>query len=118
MTQRLKLTDKITIGKKQKIAVSEIVNVKGEIFRLIKEGYEFDDEVLEKARIKKTVSNIRVTSEIVRPKKTDNKVYPKETESIKTILKSINTLEDVSSNTDSFEEGENINVDYDELIEE
>ena len=118
MAEKLKLTDKITFGKKQKVCVSDLVEIKGEIFRLIKEGYQFDDEVLEKAKIKKVVRNTKVTSEIIRPKKTDSKVYPKETENIKSILKSINVLENIPSETDSFEESENINDDYIDIIEE
>lgn len=46
MKKLLGLKDTIKIGKKNKIAVSDIVNVKGEIFKYIKEGYQFDDEVL------------------------------------------------------------------------
>ena len=104
MSKKLKLTDKINFGENKKVVVSEIVNKKGEIFKLIKEGYEFDDEVLEKARIKKTIRDVKIISKIVNTKKTDKKIYPKETENIKTILKEINILEDIPNNDNLIEE--------------
>ena len=118
MSKIFKITDKINFGKGKKIAVSEIVEKKGEIFKLIKEGYEFDDEVLEKAHIKKTIRDVKTITEFVTNKKIDNKSYPKETENIKTILKSINTLEEVSKDDTPSEEEQSANDEFIEIIEE
>jgi TPP-dependent indolepyruvate ferredoxin oxidoreductase alpha subunit len=93
MNKILTLKDSINLGKKQKIAVSELVNKKGEIFRYIKDGYQFDDEVLEAAHIKKTIRDETIRSEFITNVNKKEKEYPKETESVKNILKTINTLD-------------------------
>lgn len=93
MDKVLTLKDTINLGKHKKILVSDIVNIKGEVFKYIKEGYQFDDEVLEKAHIKKRVSNEKVITSFVTLPKHKFKEYPKETESVKNILKTINTLD-------------------------
>ena len=102
MNNKLKLTDSIKFDKNNKKLVSDLVGIKGEIFKLIKEGYQFDDEVLEKARIKKTIRNERVITGFVNTQKKENKVYAKDTESVKNILKSLNTLENPSNEIEDY----------------
>lgn len=102
MNKILTLKDSINLGKGKKIPVSEIVNKKGEIFNYIKNGYQFDDEVLEKAHIVKKISNERIISDCVEYKKVDKKALPKETESVKNILKSINTIDSQNIDENSF----------------
>ena len=104
MGKKLTLKDSIKIGKKQKITVEEIIDKKGEIFKYIKEGYEFDDEVLEKAHIKKNVKNTKIISGYISALKQKEKPLPKETESVKNILKSLNTIEEQNTNDDFFEQ--------------
>lgn len=99
MNNKLSLTDKINVGKKQRILVSDIVSKKGELFKYIKRGYEFDDEVLEKAGVKKTIRNKRVINVVIdRDINESNKTYPKETESLRSVLKSLCTIDNQSYN--------------------
>lgn len=60
-TKTYTLDDTIQIDKSKK-KVSSILKSEGKsgIFSLIKKGYYFDDEVLEKAGIKKTVSEAKI----------------------------------------------------------
>ena len=74
MKIKLGMDDVINVGKNNKITVSELVPVKGEIFNLIKKGFEFDDEVLEKAHIKKIVRD----EKIINSKKTEQPSEKKE----------------------------------------
>ena len=97
MRKLLGMNDTIKVGKKQKISVSEIVDKKGKIFELIKNGMEFDDEVLEKAHIKKTIRNERVYSAFNHEQ--DKQKYEKDSESLKNILKSLNTLDNQTNET-------------------
>jgi len=119
MDKIYKLSDSIKLGKNKKAKVSELVETKSEIFNLIKNGYQFDDEVLEKAHIKKKISNVKVITEFVTtPNNKKQKELPKDKESFKNIIKSINTLEngDMDDNLSFIPEEEEINV-YD-FIEE
>ena len=93
MTQKFTLNDKINISKNRKVLVSELVGIQGEIFKYIKKGFDFDDEVLEKAGIKNTIRDEKVVTVLVEHEKIKEKVLPKETESLKNILKSLNTLD-------------------------
>lgn len=91
---KLTLNDTINVGRNKKVLVSDLVGIKGEIFKYIKKGFYFDDEVLEKAGIKRTVREVKVYNVFVEhDKKQKVKVYPKETESLKNILKSLHTLD-------------------------
>jgi hypothetical protein len=87
------LSDTIKLDKKNKVAVSELVEQKGEIFNLIKNGLQFDDEVLEKAHIKKTIRDVRGYCGIYSNEKEKKINLPKDTKNVKSILKSINTIE-------------------------
>ena len=103
MEKELTLNDSINIGKgKKKVLVSDIVNIKGEVFKYIKQGYLFDDEVLKLAHITKHVGPVTIKNELVERKVNKIKEYPKETESLKNILKSLNTIENQSIESDAF----------------
>lgn len=99
MNKKLTLNDTINVGKNKKVLISDLVSIKGEIFNYIKKGFWFDDEVLEKAGIKRTVKEVKTECVFVdREKQPKLKTYPKETESLRNILKSINTLDNIADN--------------------
>ena len=75
MKIKLGMDDVVNVGKNDKITVSELVPVKGEIFNLIKKGFEFDDEVLEKAHIKKIVRDEKINNIIVEHTPEKKKTY-------------------------------------------
>lgn len=113
MDKKLTLNDTINIGKNKNVLISDLVHIKGEIFKYIKKGFDFDDEVLEKAGIKKTVRDFKtetVLVEHIKPKHI--KVYPKETESLKNVLKSLHTLEymEDDDNTEDFSNNNEENI--------
>lgn len=97
-------TSKVPYGKYKSEKVGDnLVNDKKEIFALLKEGYFFTEEVLNKAGIIRRIkvvphSSNRITDHIV-----DKTVYEKDTMSLKNILKSIHTIE-TSMNSDCSEE--------------
>ena len=100
MDKELTLNDTINVGKNKKVLISDLVGIKGEIFKYVKKGFWFDDEVLEKAGIKRIIREEKVETVFLDKKtKSENmKTYPKETESLKNILKSINTLDNIADN--------------------
>lgn len=103
MNKILTLKDTINIGKgKRKVPVAELVESKGEIMNYIKNGYIFDDEVLKLAHITKRVGKPTVTIEVVDRKVAKEKKYAKDTESLKNILKSLNTIDNQSTDDDFF----------------
>ena len=105
MDKKLSLIDTINVGKNKKIPVSELVNNKGEIFEYPKKGFSFDDEVLQKAGIKKTIRNVKTECVFVTHEKDkQNKKYPKEKESLKTVLKSLHTLDNLNNKYSDLEE--------------
>lgn len=114
MNIKLGMDDVINVGKKNKITVSELVPVKGEIFKLIKNGFEFDDEVLEKARIKKIIRDEKISNVTVEHTPEKKKAYNKESESLKNILKSLNTID--KQNEDTFLSEDNTNKDTEETF--
>lgn len=99
MNKKLTLNDTINVGKNKKVLISDLVNIKGEIFKYVKKGFWFDDEVLEKAGIKRTIREVKSECVFIEKEKQLNvKTYPKETESLRNILKSINTLDNIGDN--------------------
>lgn len=88
---KLKLNHIIEDGKYKGKKISELASNKKTIFELLKNGYNFDDEVLLQAGIKKTIRDVQIKTEVVEHIK-DNKVYPKDTESITKILKDLQTV--------------------------
>ena len=101
MKKVLTLKDSINVGKHKKKPISEIVEEK-KIFKYIKDGYEFADDVLEAAHIKKSVRDEKIRTVFVEHKKRKHKEYQKDTESVKNILKSINTIDEQNLNEKSF----------------
>lgn len=109
MEIKLGMDDVVNVGKNNKITVSELVPVKGEIFNLIKKGFEFDDEVLEKAHIKKIIRDIQFKNVVVMHEQEKNRnKYVKETESLKSILKSLNTLDNPTEETYNVDENKTV----------
>lgn len=119
MDKKLTLNDTINVGKNKKVLVSDLVGIKGEIFKYIKKGIWFDDEVLEKAGIKRTIREEKVETVFFDKKtKSENiKIYPKETESLKNVLKSINTLDNINNEDSIIFEQENDDVYTNELTD-
>ena len=87
----IKLNYIIEDGKYKGKKISELTSNKKTIFELLKNGYNFDDEVLLQAGIKKTIRDVQIKTEVVEHIK-DNKVYQKDTESITKILKDLQTV--------------------------
>lgn len=119
MDKKLTLNDTINVGKNKKVLVSDLVGIKGEIFKYIKKGIWFDDEVLEKAGIKRIIREEKVET-VFSDKKTKSeniKIYPKETESLKNVLKSINTLDNIGNEDSIIYEQENDDVYTNELTD-
>ena len=112
MDKKLTLNDTINVGKNKKVLVSDLVGIKGEIFKYIKKGVWFDDEVLEKAGIKRIIREEKVETVFFDKKtKSENiKIYPKETESLKNVLKSINTLDNIGNDDNIIFKEENDDV--------
>lgn len=79
-------------GKNDEIKVSDLVNIKGKIFSLIKDGYCFDDEVLNAAHITKTIRDNKVFCCVGDIISTGNTNLPKETASTKQIISELNTI--------------------------
>lgn len=93
MGNKLGLTDHLNNSKNSKITVADILSKKGELFKYIKRGYEFKDDVLEKARIKKNVRDQKtITVVVTHEEDKTNKEYHKDTESLRNVLKSIHTI--------------------------
>jgi hypothetical protein len=109
MDKILSMSDTINVGRNKKVLVSDLVGVKGEIFNLIKKGLRFDDEVLKEAHITKTIRDVRINNCDIEHKPIKNKEYTKETESLKNILKSINTIDKIQE-SENYVENENQEV--------
>ena len=119
MDKKLTLNDTINVAKNKKVLVSDLVGIKGEIFKYIKKGVWFDDEVLEKAGIKRIIREEKVET-VFSDKKTKSeniKIYPKETESLKNVLKSINTLDNIGNEDSIIFKEENDDIYTNELTD-
>lgn len=88
----LTMNSTIKNGKNDEIKVSDLVNIKGKIFSLIKDGYCFDDEVLNAAHITKTIRDNKVFCCVGDIISTGNTNLPKETASTKQIISELNTI--------------------------
>ena len=119
MNKKLTLNDTINVGRNKKVLVSDLVGIKGEIFKYVKKGIWFDDEVLEKAGIKRTIREEKIDTvffdEKTKPK--NIKIYPKETESLKNVLKSINTLDNIGNEDSIIFKEENDDIYTNELVD-
>lgn len=120
MNKKLTLNDTINVGKNKKVLISDLVGIKGEIFNYVKKGFWFDDEVLEKAGIKRTIRDEKIETVFVdqKAKPKNVKIYPKETESLKNVLKSINTLDNIGNEDNIIFEEENDDIYRDELTDD
>lgn len=119
MNKKLTLNDTINVGRNKKVLVSDLVGIKGEIFKYIKKGIWFDDEVLEKAGIKRTIRDEKIETVFVdqKAKPKNVKIYPKETESLKNVLKSINTLDNIDNDDSILFKEENDDIYTNELAD-
>ncbi len=108
---KIRLEDTINLGRGKKIMVSELVKNKTELFNYIRNGYNFDDEVLSLAGIKRTIRNEKIITTCNENPIKEDKKLPKETESLKSILKSIHTIDNQSFEEDINEEECNYGID-------
>ena len=105
---KLTMRDTIENGKYANKTVEEITKISGAIFSMIKDGYEFDDEVLVAAHISKTIRD-ESTDFVVNIHTGDNssKPLPVETASVKQILAELHTLDNIAAineNSDNYSE--------------
>lgn len=99
--KNLTLKDTIKGGKYNNYVVEDLVNEKGVIFSLIKEGYMFDDEVLERSRIKRIIRDSHGECVIRDKVNTEpQKSLGKDTASVKQILAELNTIDKNNSKYD------------------
>ena len=100
--EKLTMNDTIKNGHYADKTVAEIAKISGAIFSMIKDGYEFDDEVLAAAHINRTTRDERVDFVVNLHK--DSKCYkplPVETASMKQILAEMNTLDNIGTNNEN-----------------
>ncbi|MCD8206827.1 MAG: hypothetical protein LUD72_02710 [Bacteroidales bacterium] len=89
---RITLDDSVSSGRGRGQKVVDIVDDKQKMFKLIRDGKWFDDEVLERAGITKTVRDVKVWSQIAEHAE-DKSVYQKDSGSIREILNELaNTI--------------------------
>lgn len=124
MTQtktNLELNSTIESGEfKNKKIIDIIKNNKKDIFKLIKEGYSFNDEVLSTAGIKKTVKDVKTSIQVVEHSK-DTRVFEVDKTPLHKILKEISTIEGYSLNDIPLKENneeENEEFNEDDVIDE
>lgn len=99
---KLTMGDTIKNGAFANKTVEEVTKIKGAIFSMIKDGYEFDDEVLKAARIRKIIKDEKIDF-VVNTNKGNNRSnpLPKETSSLKQILAELNTLDNFGTVKDN-----------------
>lgn len=108
MINYLNLEDIIDKGQFKNMTVNEIIEKdRHNLISLCKEGFDFTDEVFEKARYKRTIRDVKVTNVFVDRPQIKQKPLPKDTKSLKEILKSISTIDNIS-----------IDDDYDEMADD
>jgi mevalonate kinase len=117
MRYQYKKDDFINIDKDTSVSVLDLIKNK-QIFELIRKNFEFDDEVLKMAHITKIVSNVKFVNEFVEHVPEKKKTYSKDTENLKTILKSLNTLEKQTEETFSTENKKEFSEDVTENEDE
>nr|DAO77087.1 MAG TPA: hypothetical protein [Ackermannviridae sp.] len=93
MMEKLTLKSTIKSSKYGDKSIEELIKIKGAIFSMIKDGYDFDDEVLEAAHIRKQISNEKVYCRVGGDNSSKKKKLPKDTQSIKQIIYELNMLE-------------------------
>lgn len=93
MMEKLTLKSTIKSSTYGDKSIEELIKIKGAIFSMIKDGYDFDDEVLEAAHIRKQISNEKVYCRVGGDNSSKKKKLPKDTQSIKQIIYELNMLE-------------------------
>lgn len=112
MTKILDLKSRVPEGKyKATIIGDSLIHDRREIIDLIKKGYSFSSEVMETAGFIKRIRKVTTSLSIVEHKK-DNRVYEKDTADIKSIIRSILTLD--NGEIETADDIENIDSDYEE----
>ena len=112
MAEILDLKSYVSEGKyKATIIEDSLIHDRKEIMNLIKKGYSFSSEVMETAGFIKHISNVTTSILIVEHKK-DNRIYEKDTADIKSIIRSISTLD--NDEIETVDDIENTYNDYDE----
>lgn len=106
MGKTLNLKSRVPEGKYKATTINDkLIFDRKEIIDLIKKGYLFSSEVMEKAGFVKHVREIKTSISIVEHEK-DERTYEKDTADIKAIIRSISTL-DNGSNEAIVEDDEN-----------
>lgn len=82
----------IKIGTNGEKKVSELVNEKGRIFSLIKEGYAFDDEVLNAANITHIIRDVHFENVVFEKNTEKNENLKKDSVSAKQIISELNSI--------------------------
>lgn len=114
MDRILTLNSRVPEGKyKSTIIGVKLVKDKKEILDLIKKGYTFSPDVLEKAGFVRHVRNVTTSISVVEHEK-DNKVYEKDTADVKSIIRSISTLDNGDAISEDYEDNNSINDEYEE----
>ena len=91
-TKKLTMVSVLTDGKDKGRKIADIISSdKKRIFALLREGKQFDDEVLTAAGIRKTVRDEKVTQVICEHAK-DNKIYQKDTMRVDRIIGELATI--------------------------
>lgn len=116
--EKLTMESTIKKGKYSNKSVADLVKIEGEIFSMIKNGYEFDDEVLDAAHIKKSIRDVKVYHRVgggnCEPM---TSVLPKETATIKQILSDINVLDKIGEDFSDEENGDSIPNGYENDVD-
>lgn len=93
MTKILELKSRVPEGKyKSSIIKDKLVHDRKEIIYLCKKGYSFSSDVMETAGFIKHVNKVTTVLSVVEHEK-DKRTYEKDTTDIKSIIRSISTLD-------------------------
>lgn len=110
----------IKIGTKDEKKVSDLVKEKGRIFAMIKDGYIFDDDVLNAANITHVIRDVQIKNIITDKSSEKNEKLRKDTVSAKQIISELNGFNKCSDefkddSCDNYENQiDNITFEYDE----
>lgn len=116
--EKLTLESTIKNGKYSNKRVADLVKIDGEIFSMVKNGYEFDDDVLEMAHIKRNIRDVKVYHCVGSDNcRSMTSALPKETASIKQILSDINTLVKICEDVADGKNEESKSIGYENEID-
>lgn len=107
--KKLNMESAIKIGTNAEKKISELVNEKGYILSLIKDGYIFDDEVLKSANITHTIRDEHFENVVIEKSVDKNQKMRKDSASTKQIISELNSINNTSDtfNDNSAETYEN-----------